>query len=117
MALAEFERFDSQAKAKKNIRAAIEQVSAQLGNTPTICRKCYVHPEVFACYLDGALLVELRDQVEAELREELAGLRPEEAAVLTLLEARLSRDLEQIGRKAKGPAAPRRSGQAAEARA
>jgi DNA topoisomerase-1 len=116
MALAEFERFDSQAKAKKNIRAAIEQVSAQLGNTPTICRKCYVHPEVFACYLDGDLLVELREQVEAELREELAGLRPEEAAVLTLLEARLSRDLEQIG-KAKKTAARRRSGPAAEARA
>jgi DNA topoisomerase-1 len=116
MALAEFERFDSQAKAKKNIRAAIEQVSAQLGNTPTICRKCYVHPEVFACYLDGDLLVELREQVEAELREELAGLRPEEAAVLTLLEARLSRDLEQIG-KAKKTAGRRRSGPAAEARA
>jgi DNA topoisomerase-1 len=117
MALAEFERFDSQAKAKKNIRSAIEQVSAQLGNTPTICRKCYVHPEVFACYLDGALLLEVKDQVEAELRDQLAGLRPEEAAVLTFLEARLSRDLDDIRRKTKGPAARKRPGHAAEARA
>jgi DNA topoisomerase-1 len=40
MALAEFEQFDSQAKAKKNVKAAIEKVAARLGNTPTICRKC-----------------------------------------------------------------------------
>jgi DNA topoisomerase-1 len=52
-ALQEFEVFDTSAKAKKNIRAAIESVSAKLGNTPTICRKCYIHPEILNCYLDG----------------------------------------------------------------
>ena len=83
--------FDSEAKAKKNVRAAIERVAARLGNTPTICRKCYVHPEILACYLDGDLLLEVREEVEAELARP-AGLRPEEAAVLTLLEARLDRD-------------------------
>jgi DNA topoisomerase-1 len=93
MALAEFETFDSDAKAKKNIRAAIERVSSRLGNTPTICRKCYVHPEVFACYLEGALLLEVKEEIETELREDLAELRAEEAAVLSLLEARLKRDL------------------------
>jgi DNA topoisomerase-1 len=104
MALAEFESFDTEAKAKKNVRAAIERVSSQLGNTPTICRKCYVHPEVFTSYLEGALLLKIRDEVEAELREDLAGLRPEEAAVLTLLEARLNRELDDI----KGNEAPPR---------
>jgi len=94
MALAEFESFDSQAKAKKNIRAAIERVSAQLGNTPTICRKCYVHPEVLNSYLEGGLLIEIKEEVESELREELANLKPEEAAVLTFLEARIKRDLQ-----------------------
>jgi DNA topoisomerase I len=92
-ALKEFETFDSDAKAKKNIRAAIEKVAARLGNTPTICRKCYVHPELISCYVEGSLLLNLKEGVEAELREDLAGLRPEEAAVLSLLEARLSRDL------------------------
>ncbi|HEV2557751.1 MAG TPA: DNA topoisomerase IB [Microvirga sp.] len=95
LALAEFETFDTEAKAKKNVRAAIERVSARLGNTPTICRKCYVHPEVFTCYLEGGLMLEIRDEIEAELRENLAGLKPEEAAVLTLLEARLNRELEE----------------------
>jgi len=90
LALTEFEEFDNEARAKKNIRQAIEKVSSRLGNTPTICRKCYVHPEVFNCYLEGSLLLEVKEEVEAELRD-LAGLKPEEAAVLTLLQERLSR--------------------------
>nr|WP_243370501.1 DNA topoisomerase IB [Microvirga solisilvae] len=101
MALSEFEEFDSEAKAKKNIRAAIEEVSARLGNTPTICRKCYVHPEVFSCYLEGGLLLEIKKEIEAELREELPSLRPEEAAVLTLLQERLSREVEAQKKPAK----------------
>jgi DNA topoisomerase-1 len=92
-ALKEFEAFDNEAKAKKNIRAAIEQVAARLGNTPTICRKCYVHPELINCYVEGSLLLQVKDKAEAELRDDLAKLRPEEAAVLSLLEARMKRDL------------------------
>ncbi len=95
LALSEFEQFDSEAKAKKNIRTAIEEVAARLGNTPTICRKCYVHPEVFSCYLDGDLLIEIKNKVETELREDLPSLRPEEAAVLTLLQERLSREVKK----------------------
>jgi DNA topoisomerase I len=40
LALQEFARFDSQAQLKKDVRAAIENVAAPLGNTPAICRKC-----------------------------------------------------------------------------
>jgi DNA topoisomerase I len=94
MALSAFEQFDSQASAKKNVRAAIEEVAARLGNTPTICRKCYVHPKVLNCYLQGDLLLEIRSEVEAELSDNLAGLKPEEAAVLTFLEARLTHAIE-----------------------
>jgi DNA topoisomerase-1 len=95
LALKEFETFDSDAGAKKNVRAAIERVSSRLGNTPTICRKCYVHPEILHCYLEGSMLIEIKKEVETELRENLAGLKPEEAAVLSLLESRLSRDLKE----------------------
>ena len=93
MALQEFEKFDSQAMAKRNVRAAIERVASRLGNTATICRKCYVHPEILSSYAEGALLLELKNQVERQLREDLASLKPEEAAVLSLLEARLNRTL------------------------
>ena len=54
LALQEFETFDTEAKAKKNVRAAIERVASRLGNTPTICRKCYVHPEILSSYAEGA---------------------------------------------------------------
>ena len=94
LALQEFEAFDTQAAQKKNIRDAIERVSSRLGNTPTICRKCYVHPEVLSAYAEGNLLLEIKQQVEEELREDLANLKPEEAAVLAMLESRLKRTLE-----------------------
>lgn len=90
LALSEYEKVDSQAAAKKNVRAAIEAVAARLGNTPTICRKCYVHPEIVESYLSDALSLEALDSVEDELRGDLAQLRPEEALVLAFLQRRLS---------------------------
>ena len=107
LALSEFEEFDNQANAKKNIREAIEKVASRLGNTPSICRKCYVHPEVFACYLDGGLLLDIKQQIETQLREDLSSLKPEEAAVLSLLQERLAREVEkQVEKK---PAKKRRA--------
>ena len=107
LALSEFEEFDNQAKAKKNIREAIEKVASRLGNTPSICRKCYVHPEVFACYLDGGLLLDIKQRIETQLREDLSSLKPEEAAVLSLLQERLSREVEKQAEKK--PAKKRRA--------
>jgi DNA topoisomerase-1 len=90
MALSEFQKFDSEAGAKRNIRDAIQKVAARLGNTPTICRKCYVHPEILSTYVEGSLLLEVKEKVEEELRDDLAALQAEEVAVLTLLRSRLS---------------------------
>ena len=93
MALGEFEKVDSEALAKKNVKAAIESVAKRLGNTVTICRKCYVHPQVISSYLDGTLLEDVKQEVEAELCEDADRLRPEEAALLGLLSRRISRDV------------------------
>ncbi len=90
-ALSEFTAFDTEAAAKRNVTQAIERVASRLGNTPAICRKSYVHPEIVGAYLDGSLLASLRLEIETELREELAGLEPEEVAVLMFLQQRLSR--------------------------
>jgi DNA topoisomerase-1 len=89
LALREFEPIGSQAKAKRNIVRAIEQVAQRLGNTPTVCKKCYIHPVIFESYLDGALVAALRQTAEREMRTSLNRLRPEEAAVVTLLQQRL----------------------------
>lgn len=90
MALAELGGCDSPAGAKKTLTRAIKQVSARLGNTPTICRKCYVHPEILAAYLEGALRLELQPD-QGRPAEEIEHLRPEEAAVLAFLSARFEK--------------------------
>ena len=101
LALQEFEKFDSEAQAKKNIVRAIESVAEKLGNTPSVCRKCYVHPVVLDAYLDGAVLEVLRERTEQELAEELHALQPEEAAVLALLQQRLLREQEEDRKRAR----------------
>jgi DNA topoisomerase I len=88
-ALQELEQVDTQTKAKKNIVRAVEAVAQMLGNTPSICRKCYVHPAVLDAYLDGALLQNLRRRAAQKISSELQSLRPEEAAVLAFLQRRL----------------------------
>lgn len=92
IALQEFEAVDSEAQAKKNVVRAIERVSERLGNTPSICRKCYVHPAVLDAYLEGTLLETLQQRLERELAEALRELRPEEAAVMGLLMRRLAHE-------------------------
>jgi DNA topoisomerase-1 len=99
IALQEYQKFDSEAQAKKNIVRAIESVAEKLGNTPTICRKCYVHPAVLDAYLDGTILTALQQRARQELVEDIHALRPEEAAVLALLQQRLRSALPENKRR------------------
>jgi DNA topoisomerase-1 len=89
-ALQEFEKFTSQVEAKKNLLQAVEAVARMLGNTPAICRRCYVHPVVLESYLDGRLVDQLKRQAEQKLATEVRKLPPDEAAVLMLLQQTLS---------------------------
>jgi DNA topoisomerase-1 len=75
---------------KRNVVRAIENVSARLGNTVAVCRKCYVHPAVVDAYLDGSLVETLDARLGAETRR--TGLPPAEARVLQLLARRLERE-------------------------
>jgi DNA topoisomerase-1 len=67
---------DDALTAKANVKHAIEQVASSLGNTPSICRKCYVHPALIEAYLDGGLTLP---------RSKRAGLSAHEAGVLAFL--------------------------------
>lgn len=84
-ALQEFSSFASQAQAKHNVLRAIEAVAKRLGNTTSICRKCYIHPDVLTSYMDGRLAQVLEQHAGHELQSKLHTLLPEEAAVLALL--------------------------------
>lgn len=56
MALRELGIVTTAGEAKKNVVMAIEATAMKLGNTPTVCRKCYVHPLVINSYLEGVVI-------------------------------------------------------------
>jgi DNA topoisomerase-1 len=90
IALGKMEEVDSQAIAKKNVVTAIEAVARLLGNTIAICRKCYIHPAIPTSYLNGTLAGNLRLKADSEIAQHLHELKPEEAAVITLLRQELA---------------------------
>jgi DNA topoisomerase-1 len=94
---------------KRDVVRAIEQVARRLGNTPSVCRKCYVHPDVIGAFLDGSLAREtaLARAVARAPSPAISAagvpvlpvrshrsLRPDEMAVLALLKRR---EAESVG--------------------
>ena len=73
--------FETKMQAKANIKNAIEAVAKVLGNTPAICRQCYIHPAILETYLTGDSI----DCLKQENAKELA-----QSAVLKLLQSTLS---------------------------
>ncbi|MBV8433076.1 MAG: DNA topoisomerase IB [Candidatus Eremiobacteraeota bacterium] len=65
---------------KRNVVEAIREVSRHLGNTPAVCRKAYVHPEITAAYLERGTL-----NYVARPSKRSRGLRAEERFVVSLL--------------------------------
>jgi DNA topoisomerase-1 len=88
----------SKSEAKKNVVAAIATVAGRLGNTPAICRKCYVHPEVIDAYLDGTLVKSLGVRSPPG---ELKNFRKEETAVISFLQQRLRREPNRLSAELK----------------
>jgi len=60
--LAGVEAPDTKKAAKSQVNAVIKVVAQQLGNTPAVCRKCYVHPAVLDAYTTGRLREFLKDR-------------------------------------------------------
>jgi DNA topoisomerase I len=75
---------------QRRLAKAVEEVAQSLGNTPAVCRKCYIHPAVVDAYLDGSLAAALRRRTEEKLAEDETALSSEERLVLTLLRKRLA---------------------------
>ena len=71
------------APTQRDVKRAIELVAARLGNTPSVCRKCYVHPDVIEAFLDGTL-----GPILGRHAGPRRGLRSAEVAVLALLRRR-----------------------------
>ncbi len=73
---------ESQTQRKARVNAAIKEVAQRLGNTPAVCRKCYVHPDVVDAYMENG-----RIDLQHKLRH-TKGLLPEELFVVALLRER-----------------------------
>jgi DNA topoisomerase-1 len=85
VALCQSGGFTLQSEAKRNILQAVQSVAEQLGNTPAVCRNCYINPAVVDAYMNGITIDTVgRNAKVEEMRQ--AGLRSEEAAVIALLE-------------------------------
>ena len=79
------EPYADEREGRMRINESAAVVAERLGNTPAICKACYIHPVVFERYLDGTL-ADLLDGPAAEDGEDLAGLTEEELALLAFLE-------------------------------
>ena len=99
--LAELEKFDSEAAAKKEVVRAVENVAMKLGNTPAICRKCYIHPAVFEGYLDGSLAEGLKQRADDLLDHPEPGLTAQEVALTAFLSRRLGEAMTHKPKKAR----------------
>jgi DNA topoisomerase-1 len=66
--------------AKKNIVRAIDSVATRLGNTTSVCRKCYIHPAIVDAYLEGEAIKPSQSRLAGRHR-----LSPQEEAVVALI--------------------------------
>jgi DNA topoisomerase I len=65
---------------KAAVNEAVKEVAAQLGNTPAVCRKCYIHPGIVAAYENGLLADAARRPIST-----VRGLRADEVLALNVL--------------------------------
>ena len=85
LALREEAPAETAAALKKNVVSAVKRVARRLGNTPAVCRRCYVHPAIFEAYSAGQLVPVLTPGAEEGRRAAPHELTPEETAVLALI--------------------------------
>jgi DNA topoisomerase I len=76
---------ETESDCKKNIVAALEEVSKQLGNTRTVCKKYYVHPGIIKLYEEKNLLKSLGELDKIEQPDDLTGLTSEERVLMKIL--------------------------------
>ena len=84
---------------------AVKETARQLGNTPAVARRSYVHPAVVDAYLDGSFRGALLEAAESRTAPPAAVSRAEEREVVALLRKRLrsgGRRRTQRRRKAAG---------------
>lgn len=86
--LAETGPCEDERELKKNVATAVKHVAEHLGNTPAVCRECYIHPAVVAAYSKGKTIEEFRPRRARLIQRQQPEYTVEELALLKLLGAR-----------------------------
>ena len=87
MELAAFETVSTHEAVQENVIRAINKVAAHLGNTPSVCRKSYIHPAILDAYMGPGLPDTLKPGLSAVAEVPSGVLLPEERVVLQYLRA------------------------------
>ncbi|HEU4596733.1 MAG TPA: hypothetical protein VFS10_16465 [Pyrinomonadaceae bacterium] len=90
--LAEIGCCEDERQVKNNLVRAVRHVADHLGNTPAVCRNCYIHPSVLEAYAEGRTLESFRPRRARRIARQQPEHDPEEVALLKLLRARKNGD-------------------------
>jgi DNA topoisomerase-1 len=76
---------ENDSQCKKNILKALDEVSHKLGNTRTVCRKYYVHPQLIHLYESNSLSGYLKDLPREPSVEKINGMAQDEQVLMRIL--------------------------------
>ena len=83
--LAEEGRCEEAREAKRRLLCAVRRVAGHLGNTPAVCRACYIHPAVLEAYERGRTIEEFRPRDARRIQRQQPEYSVEELALIKLL--------------------------------
>jgi DNA topoisomerase-1 len=86
--ISKLEPTEKKSAIKQNLVEVLDEVSAKLGNTRTVCKKYYVHPAILQMYEDGELPDSLK-QLPVSRKKKLKGLTTDESMLMTVLKKTL----------------------------
>lgn len=86
--LADLGKGKSTNERKKNVVTAVRLVAAELGNTPAICRKSYVHPIIISRYMKSGALIQPEAKTKGKPRDDAGAYAhsPEERSLIAFLD-------------------------------
>ncbi len=89
-------RCHGEVEIKRNLSDGVRAVASTLGNTPAVCRRCYIHPYVIQRYADGRL-PRANSRLAGAARVRATALSPLEKATVSFLQC--CRREEKSGRR------------------
>lgn len=88
LAFKELGMAENETETKKKIMEALDKVAKHLGNTRTVCKKYYVHPQIINLYENKSIKKYLDELDKIEIDDNKTGLTREEKIIMKILETK-----------------------------